>query len=246
MKSIKKIQFHILTALPGVIDSYFKGGMLKKALDKKLISVKEHNLHDFSSNKYGSVDDTPYGGGAGMVLQVEPIYKALKRIKNPELRTKKNTRTILFSAAGKRMTQRDVERLSKFDQIIFVCGRFEGVDERVLEFVDEELSIGDYVLTGGELPALVVIDAVSRLIPGVLGNVESAKEESHAIDGQLEFPQYTKPESFKYEVRSTKSEGNTKSKNKKFKTLSVPEVLRGGNHELIKQWRESNRKTRLR
>lgn len=221
----KTIKFEVITALPGIIGSYFAGGMMKKALDKKYISVKEHNLHDFSINKYGSVDDRPYGGGAGMVLQVEPIYKALKKIKPV-----KKSRVILFSAAGKKFTQRDAERLAKYDQLIFVCGRYEGVDERVVEFIDEEISIGDYVLTGGELPALVVIDAVSRLIPGVLGNVSSAVEESHSKEGILEFPQYTKPEIFEYKVGAKK------------KKLVVPEVLKGGNHKLINEWREKNRK----
>lgn len=221
----KKIQFNIITALPGIIDSYFKGGMMKKAIDNKHITVKEHNLHDFSSNKYGSVDDRPYGGGAGMVLSVEPIYKALKKIKRI-----KKSRVILFSASGKKFTQRDAERLEKYDQIIFVCGRYEGFDERVTEFVDEQISIGDYVLTGGELPALVVIDAVGRLIPGVLGNIESARDESHAVDGQLEYPQYTKPEVFEYKTGLKK------------KKLIVPDVLKSGNHKLINEWREQNRK----
>ena len=225
----KTKKFHILTALPGVIDSYFLGGMMRKAVDKKIISVKEHNLHDYSSNKYGSVDDTPYGGGAGMVMSVEPIYKCLKKIstKHQVLSTKR--RVVGFSASGKVMTQRDVERLAKYDEVIFVCGRFEGYDARVKEFLDEELAIGQYVLTGGELPALVVIDAVTRLIPGVLGNTQSAIDESHSADGVLEYPQYTKPEIFEY-----------KEKGKK-KILKVPEVLRSGNHALIKKWREENR-----
>lgn len=211
---------------------------MKKAIDNKHITVKEHNLHDFSSNKYGSVDDRPYGGGAGMVLSVEPIYKALNKIrtKNTELRTKKKTRTILFSASGKKFTQRDAERLVQYDQIIFVCGRYEGFDERVTEFVDEQISIGDYVLTGGELPALVVIDAVSRLIPGVLGNVESARDESHAVDGQLEYPQYTKPDVFTFKQE------NKKTKKQRIIEMRVPEVLKSGNHKLINEWREQNRK----
>jgi tRNA (guanine37-N1)-methyltransferase len=235
-KKQQKIQFDIITALPGVIDSYFKGGMMKKAIDKRIIKVKEHNLHDFSMNKYGSVDDRPYGGGAGMVLSVEPIYKALKKIgsKDKGLGTKK-IRIILFSAAGKKFTQRDAERLVKYDQLVFVCGRYEGVDERVVEFVDEEISIGDYVLTGGELPALVVIDAVSRLIPGVLGNVDSARYESHAVEGILEYPQYTKPETFQYKEGS-------KKKGLRAKKMVVPEVLKSGNHKLINEWREKNRK----
>jgi len=253
----KKIQFDVITALPGIIDSYFKGGMMKKAIDKKFITVKEHNLHDFSSNKYGSVDDRPYGGGAGMVLGVEPIYKALGKIKKTRKQENKKTRTILFSAAGKKFTQRGAERLVKYDRIIFVCGRYEGFDERVTEFVDEEISIGDYVLTGGELPALVVIDAVSRLIPGVLGNVESARDESHAVEGVLEYPQYTKPEIFRYKGKATfrlSTESTSISRNRKqgarrsgqgiqkIIELRVPEVLKSGNHKLINEWREKHRK----
>jgi len=234
----KSIQFDIVTALPGLTNSYFIGGMMKKAIDKKIITIKEHNLHDYSSNKYGSVDDKPYGGGAGMILEVEPIVKCLNKIRNSKSVIKKY-RTILFSASGKRMTQVDAVRLSKYDQIIFVCGRYEGVDERVKKFVDEELSIGEYVVTGGELPALVVIDAVTRLIPGVLGNKKSAVDESHSVEGVLEFPQYTRPEKFKIQ----NSKFKTKSKSK---ILKVPEVLLSGNHKLINQWREDHRKTRLR
>ncbi len=234
----KKIRFDIITALPELIgDSYLKGGMLKKAIDGKQLDVRVHSLRDFAIDKYGHVDDTPYGGGAGMVLRIEPIYKALRKLrvldgkeKKGEKKKNKKVRVIGFSAAGKRITQRDFERLTQYDQIVMVCGRYEGYDERVTEFLDEELSLGDFVLTGGELPAMIVVDGVTRLIPGVLGNKESALDESHAIEGVLEYPQYTKPERFEY------------TKGLKKKTLKVPDVLLSGHHGKIKEWREEQRK----
>ena len=223
------IKFNIITSLPGLIESYFKGGMMKKAVDDKYIQVKEYNLRDFAVDKRGSIDDIPYGGGAGMVLRIEPIFKTLNKIKKTTKLKPAQTRTILFSASGKRVTQEDFKRLSKYKQINFICGRYEGVDARVKEFIDEEISLGDFVLTGGELPALILIDGISRLIPGVLGNKESAIDESHSAPGVLEYPQYTRPVEFEY-----------KDKNKKRK-LSVPEVLRSGNHALIKKWRDGAR-----
>jgi tRNA (guanine37-N1)-methyltransferase len=210
------MKFDIITIFPKIFDSYFSESILKRAQGRELISVDIHNLRDFAEDKHKTVDDTPCGGGAGMVMKVEPIYKALKKIK----KTKKN-RVILFSAKGKKYTQKDARRLSKYDNLVMICGRYEGVDERVAKYlVDEEISIGDYVLTGGEIPAMIVVDSVTRLLPGVLGNIESAKDESHSIEGLLEYPQYTKPE--------------------EFKGWRVPKVLMSGNHKEIERWRKKN------
>jgi len=209
--------FNIITIFPQIFDNYFNLAMVKRAQMKKLINIKITDLRRFAGNKYKSVDDTPYGGGAGMVLKIEPIYKALKSIKK-----KKKSRVILFSARGKTLTQKDLRRLKKYDQLIMICGRYEGIDNRVAEHLaDEEISIGNYVLTGGEIPAMVLVDGITRLLPGVLGNLESPKDESFSKEEELEYPQYTKPE--------------------KFKKWAVPKVLLSGNHGKIKEWREKQK-----
>lgn len=226
------MQFHIVTIFPSIFNSYLKESIIGRAQKSKLIKVLAHNLREYTTDKHGKVDDTPYGGGAGMVLQVQPIYACVKEIKKLILRNKEKkspevssprveTRVILFSAKGKKYTQRTAERLAKYDNLILICGRYEGVDERVVEHIaDEEISIGDYVLTGGELPALILIDSITRLFPGVLGNKESAKDESHKKENYKEHPQYSKP--------------------KEFRGWQVPEVLLSGNHGEIKKWREKN------
>lgn len=205
---------------------YFSQSIIKRATEKGLIKINIHNLRDFTSDKHKTVDDTPYGGGAGMVMKVEPIYKCVEKIKsNPPAGGKKlKTRIILFSAKGKRYTQKEAVRLSKYKNLILICGRYEGVDERVARHIaNEEISIGDYILTGGEIPAMVVVDSIARLVPGVLGNEESAKFESHSETGYLEYPQYTKPE--------------------KFRDWKVPEVLLNGNHKKIEEWRHMHSKS---
>lgn len=210
-----RMRFDIITIFPKIFDSYFGESIVKRAKEKGIVEINVHNLRDYSTNKHHNVDDTPYGGGAGMVMQVEPIYRAVADIQKANLKS----RTILFSAKGKRFKQKDAARLVEYDQLIFVCGRYEGVDERVAEFVvDEEISIGDFVLTGGEIPAMLVIDGVTRLLPNVLGNDQSAIIESHSEEGYLEFPQYTKPE--------------------KFAGWEVPKVLLSGNHSEIERWRK--------
>lgn len=209
------MQFDIVTIFPSMFSSYFQESIIGRARKNKLIEINIHNLRDYTTNKHGKVDDTPYGGGAGMVLQVEPIFRCVSAIKK-EL---KKTRVILFSAKGKKYTQTVAKRLSKYNKLILICGRYEGVDERVAENIaDEEISIGDYVLTGGELPAMILVDSVSRFLPGVLGNNESINDESHNISGYLEYPQYSKP--------------------KKFQNWNVPEVLLCGDHGKIKKWRK--------
>lgn len=216
-------RFDIVTIFPQIFDSYFGESIIKRASEKKLIEINVHNLREYTTNKHHNVDDTPYGGGAGMVMQVQPIFNCVNAIKSQNPETEKNgkTRVVLFSAKGKRYTQKDAHRLAEYDQLIFICGRYEGVDERVAENIaDEEISIGDFVLTGGEIPAMLVVDSVARLLPGVLGNDQSSVEESHSEEGYLEFPQYSKPEIF---------EG-----------WEVPKVLLSGNHSEIERWRKEN------
>jgi len=221
------MKIDIITIFPRIFDSYFNESIISRAKKKGTISIKVHDLRDFTSDKHRKVDDTPYGGGAGMVLKVEPISKAVGSLKDEVSEWEMKTRTILFSAKGKRYTQAVARRLSKYDRLIMICGRYEGVDERVAEYVaDEEISIGDFVLTGGELSAMVVADSVSRLVPGVLGNEDSLKFESHSTRGYLEYPQYTKPEVF---------DG-----------LKVPRVLLSGHHGEIEKWREEKSKNKKR
>lgn len=226
------MQFNIITIFPEIFDSYFSEGMLKRAQKNNIIRINIHNLRDWTSDKHKTVDDSPYGGGAGMVMKVEPIYKALCSIKQKGKKIKKQ-KTILLSAKGKRWNQAMAKKYSKLDEIIMICGRYEGVDERVKEFVDEEISIGDYVLTGGEIPAMVIVDSVSRLLPGVLGNKESALNESHSLPGLLEYPQYTRPEIFS----APPLKGG-----KKNKKLKVPSILLSGDHKKIDEWRRKKMK----
>ncbi len=223
-------KFDILTIFPEVVEPYANASILGRAQKAKKIKITAHQLRDFSKDKHGKVDDTPYGGGPGMVMTVQPIADAVKKIK-AHCRSKK--RVILTSASGKKFTQADAKRLAKYGRLIFICGRYEGIDARVeREIADESFSIGDYVLTGGELPAMVMMDAIARHVPGVLGSAESLEEESHSKEGVLEYPQYTKPEVYEY-----KEGGKTKK-------LSVPKVLLSGNHAKIKKWREAESKKR--
>lgn len=232
------MKFDIITIFPDIFTSYFNESILKRAQKNGLIEINIHNLRDYTTDKHKTVDDTPYGGGAGMVLKVEPIYKSIKSIKS-KVESKK-CRTILFSAKGKRYTQKDAKRLAKYDQLIFVCGRYEGVDERVAKYVaDEEISIGDFVLTGGEIPAMIVVDSITRLLPNVLGNDQSALYESHSEDGYLEHAQYTKPEEFFVKGESLPVGGHGASGGQKWK---VPKVLLSGHHGEIEKWRKKNSK----
>ncbi len=207
------MKFDVLTIFPEAVRPYLETSILGRAQKDSLLHLAAHDLREWTQDKHKSVDDTPYGGGAGMVLKVEPFDLALK-----DLRGEGKVRVILTSASGKMFTQQDARRLSEYDQIIFLCGRYEGVDHRVQEHLaDEALSIGNYVLTGGELPALVMADAVARLVPGVI-DVESLARESHDEAGYTEHPQYTKPETYG--------------------TWSVPPILLSGDHAKIEQWRQ--------
>jgi len=226
------ITFHIVTIFPEIFDSYLNESILKRAQKKKLIGIQSHDIRDFTADKHRTTDDKPYGGGVGMVMKIEPIYKALKTIP----KTKK-TRVILLSPKGKRFTQADAARLaSKYNQLVFTCGRYEGFDDRISKLADERISIGDYVITGGELAVAVIIDAVTRLLPGVLGKDESSREESHSQSGVLEYPQYTRPEIFFAEGES--APGGQPDKKTKWR---VPKALLSGDHKKIREWREGHK-----
>lgn len=205
------MKFDVLTLFPEMFGA-LKESIIGRAIENNLIDINLINIRDFSKNKHKKVDDTPYGGGAGMVIRPDVVYDAYSSIQNKE-----NAKLIYLSPKGKKLEQEKVKQLSKFDHIILLCGHYEGIDQRVLdEIVDEEISIGDYVLTGGELPAMVLIDSVCRYVEGVI-NTESIEEESFS-NGTLEYPQYTRPEIFNRH--------------------KVPEVLISGHHEKIKKWRE--------
>jgi len=221
-------QFDIITIFPHILDSYLNESLFKRAQKNKIVKIKTHNLRDWTSDRHQTVDDKPYGGGVGLVFRADIIMKALRSLKQKNKKTKKqkSSRVILTAANGKRFTQKDAERLAKYDQLIFVCPRYEGVDARVEKMVDEKISIGDYVLTGGELPAMVIMDAVARHYPSFVGKQESVKDESFSREDYLEYPQYTRPEVIKY----------------KNKNLRVPKVLLSGHHGEIKKWREKKAK----
>ena len=221
------MRFDIITIFPKIFDSYFSESIIKRAVKTKKIRIKIWNLRDFTKNKHKKVDDKPYGGGAGMVLQVEPILRALKSILRLRRPTSKSQKTsdvliILLSAKGKQFNQKMAgDWAAKYKQIILISGRYEGIDERVkIISRAEEISIGPYVLTGGEIPAMAIVDAVSRHIPGVLGKSESLEEKRYGIG----VPAYTRPEIFS--VRGSAFGG----KNKKYK---VPEILLSGDHKKI-------------
>ena len=215
-------RFDVITVFPELFDPFLRTSLLGRAVEAGTVAIGVTNLRDFGLGPHLSVDDEPYGGGAGMVMRPEPIARAVGSVRAS------STHSILLSPRGKLFTQDEAARLSCHDHLVLVCGRYEGVDERVAEHVvDEELSIGDYVLYGGEVAAMVVIEAVSRLVPGVLGNADSLRSESHAA-GLLEYPQYTRPSTW---------EGH-----------EVPDVLLSGDHGAVAAWRGARARelTRLR
>lgn len=220
------MKFHLISIFPDIFDSYLNEGILKRAQTKKIASFKTYDLRAWTEDKRRTVDDTPYGGGAGMLMKIEPLYKAIKATTVGRKPNSRKRKVILLSAGGQTWNQARARRYSKLDEIVFICGRYEGVDARIRNFIDEEISVGNYVLTGGELPALTIIDSIVRLLPGVLGNKESIIEESHSEEGVTEYPQYTRPEIFKA--------GR--------KQYRVPLVLLSGDHQKIKAWREKNKK----
>lgn len=227
------MQFDIITIFPKIFDSYFCESILARARKKGLIKIRIHNLRRWADDKHRTVDGRPFGGGPGMILKVEPIYKALWDIK---LKTKKNgkLKTVMLTPAGKTFDQKMAQRLAKLERIILLCGRYEGFDARCEKFVDEKISIGNYVLSGGELPAMVVVEAVARQIPGVIGHKHALDEETFSKGKDyIEYPQYTRPEIFKIT--------NYKSKTQ---ILRVPKVLLSGNHKKILEWRKKHVKSK--
>jgi len=237
------MQFDIITILPEIFKCHFKESIINKAIKKRLISINIHNLRDFSQDPHKKVDDKPYGGGRGMVMMVEPIYKAVtvlkSQIPNPKSQTSlksqiPKSKTILFSPRGKKFNQKMAYQFSKLDQLILICGRYEGVDERVAKYIaDSKISVGDFVLMGGELASLVVIEAVSRLIPGVVGKSENLlKERITKEKGFIEYPQYTRPlKFFPKKLRQARP-----------KVWQVPKVLLSGHHKKIEEWRKKHSK----
>ncbi len=205
------MKINILTLFPNMFDGFLNESIIKRARDKKLVDINVHNIRDYTSDKHKHVDDTPYGGGAGMLLKCEPIFNAIESIK------KENTKVIMLTPEGEKFNQKLAYSLSKEEDIILLCGHYEGFDERIKSIVDKEISIGDYILTGGELPAMVVTDSVTRLIKGVI------EEESHLNDSfnndLLDYPQYTKPQ--------------------EFRGMKVPDILLSGDHKKIDEWREN-------
>lgn len=219
-QTTKKIRFDIITLFPEMIRPYFEGSVLGKAKDKKIIETNLVDLKDFSlDKKYKKVDDRPFGGGPGMVLQFEPIKKAVEKIRKES----KKGRVILFSTRGKIFNKEEARRLAKYEQLVLICGRYEGVDERVAGFLaDEEISLGNFILTGGEIPAIAVADAVARFVPGVLGKEESLEENKGS------YPVYTRPEEVVIKNKKTGEE----------RKLKVPKVLLSGDHKKIEEWRK--------
>ena len=216
------MKIDVLTLFPRMFSGPLRESIIGKAVERELLEIVVSNFRDYSVNKHQSVDDYPYGGGAGMLLKVQPIYENLKSIEEKNPNTKK--RIILLDPAGKQFNQKMAEDFSREEHLVFICGHYEGYDERIRSLVTDEVSLGDYVLTGGELGAMVMIDATVRLLPEVLGNNLSAQTDSHST-GLLEHPQYTRPA--------------------EFNGMKVPEVLTNGNHKLIDEWqqKESLRRT---
>jgi len=227
--------FDVITIFPNLFSSFLNESLIARAQKKQLIKIKIHNLREWTKDRHKTVDDRPFGGGLGMVLKIEPIYKAVKEIKQktknlPAGRQgkKQKTKTILFTPRGKKFNQKMAYQLSRLNQIIMICGRYEGVDERVAKHIaDLELSIGDYDLMGGELPAMIVMETVARLIPGVLGKPELLKERVTKEKGFIEYPQYTRPEVFE---------------SKRGVKWLVPKVLLSGHHQKIEEWRKKHGK----
>lgn len=208
------MRIDILTIFPEMFDGILSASILGRAAAKGILEFHAHNIRDYSLNKHHNTDDYPYGGGAGMVMMAQPIMDCIDAV---TAMSEAKPRRIVMTPRGKRLTPELAQELAGEERLLILAGHYEGIDERVMELMDDEISIGDYVLTGGELPAMVVIDCVSRFIPGVLGSSESAEDESFSGSGLLEYPQYTRPA--------------------EYRGLAVPEVLLNGNHAVINKWR---------
>lgn len=210
------MRIDILTIFPEMFDSVLSTSMIGRAVTKGIIEFHVHNIRDYSENKHRNTDDYPFGGGAGMVMLAQPIFDCVEAV-NKQCNSDSRIRHIVMTPRGRTLTPEIAMELSEEDNLLILAGHYEGIDERVMELMDDEISIGDYILTGGELPTMVLVDCLSRFIPGVLGSSESAKDESFSDSGLLEYPQYTRPSVFR--------------------GRSVPEVLLGGNHAEILKWR---------
>jgi tRNA (guanine37-N1)-methyltransferase len=215
MKTRNSRRVDIITIFPGMFTGPLTESLLGKARDKGLVDLRVHDLRDFSTDKHHTVDDRPFGGGAGMVLQAEPVYRALKKI---QARRKGKPHVIFLSPQGRRLNQKVAQGLSEKSWLVLICGHYEGIDERLMRWVDEEISIGDYVLTGGELPAMVLADVVLRLVPGVVKESESIQNDSFQ-NNRLDYPHYTRPAVWRGQ--------------------KVPDILLSGNHEKIRAWRQA-------
>ncbi len=208
------IRIDIITGFPDMFDSVFSSSIIKIGQEKNLVKIVRHNLHDYAEDKYKHIDDTPFGGGAGMLIKCQPVFDCIEGL----MSERKYDEIVYVTADGERLTQNTSNRLSLCRNIIILCGHFKGIDQRIRDtFVTMEISIGDFVLSGGELPAMVIVDSIVRLIPGVLGDMESGLEDSY-MNGLLEAPNYTKPA--------------------EYRGMKVPDVLLSGNHAEIKKWRE--------
>jgi tRNA (guanine37-N1)-methyltransferase len=216
---VKTKLIQVITLFPEMFEGVFNNSMLWKAQDKKIVEFKTINLRNFGIGPRKQVDDTPYGGGDGMLLKPEPLFSAVEQAKQND----PGAKVLLMTPRGERWAQASAQNFANSDAgLIIICGRYEGYDERITTLVDSQISVGDYILTGGEIPAMIIVDSVTRLIPGVLGGEKSAEIESFSDGKTLEFPQYTRPSDFK--------------------GLSVPEVLLNGNHAQIQKWRQENSK----
>ncbi len=210
------MRFDILTLFPGLFEGYLQQSLLKKALDAGLVEIHLWNIRDWTTDKHKSVDDTPYGGGPGMLIRCEPVFGCVEHVQK---QAGPPGQLVLLTPQGRRLNQRLVQELAGHDRLLLLCGRYEGFDERIIHGLHPlEISVGDFICNGGEVPAMLVIDAVIRLVPGVLGDETSSKYDSFADSGLLEYPQYTKP--------------------REFRGMQVPDILLSGNHEAIARWRQ--------
>jgi tRNA (guanine37-N1)-methyltransferase len=218
------MRFDVLTLFPEIFQGYLTQSLLKLALDKGLVEIRLWNIRDWATGKHKSVDDRPFGGGPGMVIMPEPVFGAVESVRQ---KAEEPGELILLTPAGERLTQPIVKDLSSLQRLVILCGRYEGFDERIrLGLRPREISIGDFVCNGGEVPAMVLIDTVVRYIPGVLGDPDSVTEESHSAEGRLEYPQYTRP--------------------REYRGMSVPDVLLSGDHQAIAKWRQEQSESRSR
>ena len=216
------IRFDVLTLFPDLFQGYTSQSLLKLAIQRGSVRIDLWNIRDWSANKHQTVDDRPFGGGPGMVLMVEPMVSCVEAV---QAKDELPGKVVMLTPAGRRLTQAVVAELAEYPRLLLLCGRYEGFDDRIRQILDPlEISVGDFVCNGGEVPAMVVIDTVIRLIPGVLGDETSATDESHSEPGRIEYPQYTRP--------------------REFRGLEVPEVLLGGNHRKVAQWRAEQSRLR--